>query len=110
MRFEVGRFLIVVFLTFALAGLLAPRDSLANESETSLKRRPLILRIDSTRQTASTTKNLPEITDDQSNKTLKNTNVLANRLSNLEDLRKSIPVEPWAPGRGSLGVKVNVSW
>jgi hypothetical protein len=110
MRLEVSRGLVVV--SFVVVGLLLASATHVHAKETSAngKKKSLILHLDEGQKFLGPSSKSINLIQKSADKRDSAPSKLQARLAELAAIRNGLPVEPWAPGRGSLGVKVNVSW
>jgi hypothetical protein len=110
MRLEVCRGLVVVL--FVGFGLLSASVKHVHAKETSSndKKKSLILHLDEGQKRLGPGSKSLNLIQRSASKRKPAPSKLQARLAELAAIRNGLPVEPWAPGRGSLGVKVNVSW
>lgn len=110
MRLEVSRGLVVV--SFVVVGLLSASAThvYANEKSPNGKKKSLILHLDEGQKSFGTGSKFLNLNQKSLSKGAPAPSKFQARLAEVAAIRNSLPVEPWAPGRGSLGVKVNISW
>lgn len=109
MRLELRYFVISVVLLGSIFIEGSPRHALASE-RSSGRDSSLILRLDSVESTSQDTLVISKESETQTSKAASLNSSTSTTDFPIPRIDNPLPVDPWFPGRGSIGVKLEVNW
>lgn len=109
MRLELRYVCILVVSFMVVSTGEGPRCAFASE-RSSARDRSLILRLDAATESASHDTDAEKKSETYMGQSAPQSDHASNPELRLPSLQNPLPVDPWFPGRGAIGVKLEVTW